>query len=476
MRLTLSLLTVAGSTLAAAQPDYHAPASRVVTSLDGVTKLTLDGASGGLTSIAIRGVPVQLAPAGSGIWLDGALATGAGSSYSPIVGGGVQFVRGMTFGPKQQHTAEVVEKFIPAESGAIEWSLVIKGTSPKMFAPAINVSLGVMAVDGRNWSSVWAPWAAPGCDASAGRECENCDGRGSPLEAQPLHCFARKSYPLASYSYGSGTSIPLVAMLDSAADVALSLSAAPATNLLQSADIATSFGGETQRPTLGVAFAAAYRVSSTTPALTLRFHIAGGQACTRDVLRLYSTRDQEVFEPPNRNVHYRASGMGSYAATQPPLTQAVDGAPLIDTLRTVGYKVNWDGEPAPYRTACNSQLTLWCRWITATFWWPYIMMIAPTIAKPNNFTEPWGSSFDKSIGYNNRLSTVHVKSSYAIREAYLKHWADANLTVLGYFNGWCVHTLFRQIASSSRTSGSSTGWTGATETLMRSVSYACIWS
>ena len=70
------------------------------------------------------------------------------------------------------------------------------------------------------------------------------------------------------------------------------------------------------------------------------------------------------------------------------------------------------------------------------------MMIAPTIAKPNNFTEPWGSSFDKSSGYNNRLSTVHVKSSYATREAYLKHWADANLTVLGYFNGWCDHTSF----------------------------------
>ena len=123
------------------------------------------------------------------------------------------------------------------------------------------------------------------------------------------------------------------------------------------------------------------------------------------------------------------------AATQPPLAQIVDGAPLIETLRTTGYKVNWD----------------------ATFWWPYllrgiytsqigpktgkfegfglhvyiarsryIMMIAPTIATPDNFTEPWGSSFDMAenqTGYNNRLSTVHIKSSYALREAALRSWA-----------------------------------------------------
>lgn len=39
-------------------------------------------------------------------------------------------------------------------------------------------------------------------------------------------------------------------------------------------------------------------------------------------------------------------------------------------------------------------------------------------------------------GYNNRLSRVHVHASYAIRDSYYKNWSDANLTVLGYFNGW----------------------------------------
>jgi hypothetical protein len=64
------------------------------------------------------------------------------------------------------------------------------------------------------------------------------------------------------------------------------------------------------------------------------------------------------------------------------------------------------------------------------------MMIAPTITAPNNFTELWGSYYDKHPGYNNRLSTVHVKASYAIRESYYKNWSEANVSVLGYFNGW----------------------------------------
>ncbi len=91
----------------------------------------------------------------------------------------------------------------------------------------------------------------------------------------------------------------------------------------------------------------------------------------------------------------------------------------MDTLRHVGYKVNWD----------------------ATFWWPYIMQIAPTIASNNssssssggssssNFTELWGSALDAQPGYNNRLSTVHVQASYAIRDAYYEAWQAANLTV-----------------------------------------------
>ena len=51
-----------------------------------------------------------------------------------------------------------------------------------------------------------------------------------------------------------------------------------------------------------------------------------------------------------------------------------------------------------------------------------IMMIAPTIitnnATEDNRTALWGSAFGAQPGYNNRLSTVHVHASYAIREAY----------------------------------------------------------
>ena len=90
---------------------------------------------------------------------------------------------------------------------------------------------------------------------------------------------------------------------------------------------------------------------------------------------------------------------------QGPLTQLADGVPLLDTLRRTGYVVNWD----------------------ATFWWPYIMMIAPTLRPSvpgvyDNATELWGSSFDKQPGFNNRLSRVHVHASYAIRYAVKAVW------------------------------------------------------
>ena len=65
------------------------------------------------------------------------------------------------------------------------------------------------------------------------------------------------------------------------------------------------------------------------------------------MLGKYVARHNEYFYPPNINVHYRSSGMGSYAATQGPLDQIVDGAPLNLTIAATGYAVNWD----------------------ATFWW-----------------------------------------------------------------------------------------------------------
>jgi hypothetical protein len=155
--------------------------------------------------------------------------------------------------------------------------------------------------------------------------------------------------------------------------------------------------------------------------VVLTFHITGSKADPRHVLQLYANDlHPQYFSAPNENVHTRASGMGAYAATQGSLSQPVDGMPLIDTMKQVGFAVNWD----------------------ATFWWPYIMMIAPTIASggsdstgrgvesnmnisqrrdnnadtASNFTELWGSSLDKEPGYNNRLSQVHVHASYAIRD------------------------------------------------------------
>ena len=205
------------------------------------------------------------------------------------------------------------------------------------------------------------------------------------------------------YGYGNNNAVPLAAMLDNSTDTAITLSVAPAGNLISMTQMAMLLSGDS----MGVMFRPGYRVSSGTKAISLQFHLTGSRACPRDVLRRYVTRHDEYFSPPNPNVHYRGSGMGSYAATQGPLDQIVDGAPLSETMAATGYTVNWD----------------------ATFWWPYIMMIAPTIASTSgdsrsNVTELWGSALDREPGFNNRLATVHVKASYAIREGYYKNWSN----------------------------------------------------
>ena len=301
-------LAIVLAAVAAAGTQPAAPlAQHTVASLDGATKLTL-GTAGAPLALAIHG-GAALSLTASGIELDGQLASSNASKATPLPGGGVSFARQAFFGATRQHAATVTETFRPAASGAVEWSVTVKGTSAKRWAPTVRVSLG-LAADGSRWA-MWAPWSAPGCSAT-GSGCEGCDGRGSHLAPQPLRCFAKP----ATYSYGSTTSIPLVSLHDNLTDSSITLSAAPAANLLQLANLATSGGlSAGKQPSMGIDFAAAYRVSSDTPAFTLTFHIAGGQACPRDVLRLYTTRHLEVFDPPNMNVHYRGSGMGSCTFT-----------------------------------------------------------------------------------------------------------------------------------------------------------------
>ena len=329
--------------------------------------------------------------------------------------GGVSFSRQIRLG---NNTAIVAETFSP-EPNAIGWSLTINGTTPDLWSPSILVNLTTVSAP----SSLWLPWSAPQCSPNA-IDSAQCQGLLSPMQSLPSNFVdAESSYhygcagakqPLLGQHISQGSkcvSVPLAAMLDNASDTAFSLSVAPTPNLIQ----VTGLSMTLSPVTMAVGFGPGYRVSSSTRVLNLKFHITGSQACTRAVLQKYVARHDEYFSPPNTNVHYRASGMGSYAATQGPVDQVVDGMDLNQTIARTGYAVNWD----------------------ATFWWPYIMMIAPTISTASNYTDLWGSFYDKQSGYNNRLSTVHVHASYAIRQAYYNKWRqDANVTVLGYFNGW----------------------------------------
>jgi hypothetical protein len=402
----------------AASAVKHDDAVITIKSNDGSLALTLEQSSSGLAALRMRSVSVNGTTTALGDRSGLSLGFGGetfpvsngGSSMLHLAGGGVAFRRALTAGA---HTASLMESLIPMGKDAIAWKLMINGTSAKLWSPSISAVLeaaGSGAVAGKK---LWLPWSKPqnGCSRPPSAACDSvCNGYASPLEPVPTACLLRGGTVWGYGGGGSMVSVPLAAMLDTTSDTAFTLSVAPAPNLIS----VTNMQMKTTDKTVGVAFGPGYRVSSSSTGLSLTFHITASQACPWDVLARYSNRHAEYFEPPNRNVHYRASGMGSYAATQGSLTQIVDGAPLITTMKEVGYAVNWD----------------------ATFWWPYIMQIAPTIAAPSNETVLWGSSFDKVTGFNNRLSTVHVKASYAIRDAYYAQWQKMNLTVLGYFNGW----------------------------------------
>lgn len=225
-----------------------------------------------------------------------------------------------------------------------------------------------------NWA-VWAPWSAATCDATL-PGCGECATSGFyPLAAMPTPCFGASPH---AFTYGTDVSVPLIALVSSSSDVSITLGVSPTDNLISVAPPVLSTDYASGGRSIAARFAPGYRIGSGAVPLRLTANIGGGRGCTRDVLGRYSDFHSDVFTPPNPNVHYRASGMGSYAGTQGALTQLVDGAPMLDTFELTGYTVNWD----------------------ATFWWPYIMQIAPSLRPsiPGNYsnqTERWGSSFDK---------------------------------------------------------------------------------
>ena len=347
-------------------------------------------------------------------------------------------------------TAAVVQVFEADAAGSIAWTVSLQDVESEpgpLWSPSFTVGYSVNeAIIATR--SVWLPWdkaqctSAPSLAAAGCCEATYCGGFGSPFSPVPATCMIQSAGTNShnslqmelngfEYAYGSSASIPLVAVLDSesacpatwnsnstASGTGIVLALAPAENIIQVASPTmyirpTTSQDETSSFSFGVQFGPGYRLGGNSPPIVLRFNLFGSAACSRDVVRRYSSvLNPQFFQPPNANVHFRASGMGSYAATQGSLNQLVDGQPLINTLEAVGYKVNWD----------------------ATFWWPYIMMLAPTIASNasnpgSNFSELWGSAFDKEPGFNNRLSGVRVQASYALRDKYYAQWQAANLTV-----------------------------------------------
>lgn len=237
------------------------------------------------------------------------------------------------------HTATLTESIVPVGKDALAWTLTMNGTSARMWSPSISAVLEA-APAAKAGRKLWLPWSRARCAATPAAGCNEsetvCNGYASPLEPVSVGCLTEKVVAYGygtgggiggTYGYGTGqgVSIPLAAMLDTLSDTAFTFSVAPAANLLA----VTKMQMLTSASSVGVAFGPGYRVSSSSMGLSLTLHITSSHACPRDVLSRYSSRHAEYFVPPNRNVHYRASGMGSYAATQGPLDQMVDGSPLM---------------------------------------------------------------------------------------------------------------------------------------------------
>ena len=105
---------------------------------------------------------------------------------------------------------------------------------------------------------VWLPWARARCSAAAGGAAhEECSGLLSPMQSVPSALLP----PAQRYDYGDaqhGTAVPLAALLDDRSDTAVSLSVAPAPNLIQVTGLAMVVGPGS----VGASFGAGYRVSS----------------------------------------------------------------------------------------------------------------------------------------------------------------------------------------------------------------------
>lgn len=261
-------------------------------------------------------------------------------------GHGVAFAYNYTTG---NCSASVVSTFTgdAASPNDIEWTVTMEDAGPgALWTTSLDIwlQLDPSRLPDAN-PRLWQPWAAPGCPS-----CLD----SNPLQAQPMRSFAGQTW-----TYGSGISVPLIGVLFPATDSSFSLGVRLAPHLLNTAGLSTrvnavpagdgwtSHDGQGDNATLALAFQIppGYRLGGGAPPVRLAFSLSGAKACTRDILRVYHDRQPEYFVPPNPNVHFRASGMGTYAATQGPLTQEVDGRPLLETLRHTGYVTSSGREP-----------------------------------------------------------------------------------------------------------------------------------
>lgn len=291
------------------------PAAHQAAIGSGVLSVTLNGTNGDITSIAVG--DNQYTCAGAVAFENatiGSVKVVPSTSHQTVL----YTITSTTYGG----SADVVLTVAPGVANQVVFTVNITGApGTDLWSTGVDFNLRCTKIE----ASVWVPWSK-GCDSD---ECM----RQSPLDSVPF------PKTVTSWSYGSGcahgcwppaASVPLIQFVDNGTDTSVALAVAPTRSLL-GLDIVAEPGSDSSQQ-LALRTTAGLRFESGVTR-QLEFSVFGGTSCPRSVLGDFVTAYPAVFEPPNNNVHYRASGLGSYSG-YPGNVSA-----LAPALNQMGYKV-----------------------------------------------------------------------------------------------------------------------------------------
>jgi len=289
----------------------------------------------------------------------------AEANLRALPGGGLEVEREY-IRDKTLNECIVTERFVPTAS-SIRWELEIVGIGAPWTAPIQSQLAWLNAVN----ASFWTAW-------------EHVPGDTTPW-ANPLVAVRFADLTLhygGDPNQGGAFSIPLVTILDQAADLALSFVQSP-DDVLLDMQLKTTAAGDV------ILSRTNHRISPSNP-IKFSMDLVGHPADWRAGLGWMVDRFPAYFDPPNSEV-YSMDGCGSYSGYQGELDN--------EKLHKMAFSTNWN----------------------AHFDFPYLGMMMP----PVSAIEVWQSWYQKPASYEQmssystkmRRSGFHVLEYFNITEA-----------------------------------------------------------